>query len=153
MSTSLLILVILVSPLFVATLFWKIKKKPIDVNKYAAWGLGLAFIFFAIGHFVLTDGMVAMFPPWVPHKITLVYLTGILELLVGIALFNSKHRVNGAKTAIILFIVFYPVNIYAALNSIGLGGHQLGPEYLLTRTPLQIILILWAYFLCMKKYK
>ena len=48
--------------------------------------------------------------------------------------------------------MFFPANIYAAFNSIGLGGHQWGPIYLLIRAPLQIILIAWAYFLCVKTH-
>ncbi|SGY97130.1 Putative uncharacterized protein [Moritella viscosa] len=120
------------------------------MNKYACWGLGLTFIFFFIGHIVKTEGMVEMLPPWVPFKVTLIYFTGALELLVGIALFKSKFQIMAAKLGIFIFVIFFPANIYAALNSVGLGGHQWGSVYLLIRAPLQIILIAWAYFLCVK---
>ena len=91
-----------------------------------------------------------MLPPWVPFRIELVYLTGLLELLIGIALFIPRYQPLAAKIAIVVFVAFFPANIYAALNSIGLGGHEWGPVYLLIRGPLQIILIAWAYFLCAK---
>ena len=97
--------------------------------------------------------MVEMLPPWVPLRLQLVYATGLLEFAVGIALFTTKYRELAAKLAIVIFIVFFPANIYAALNSIGLGGHQWGPIYLLIRAPLQIILIAWAYFLCVKTHR
>ncbi|MFA0813788.1 DoxX family protein [Microbulbifer epialgicus] len=126
---------------------------PLDVGKYASWGLGLAFIFFSIGHFVKTEGMVEMLPTWIPYRLEIVLLTGVLELLVGISLFLSKHQKGAAKFAIIILITFFPANIYSAINGIGLGGHQWGPIYLLIRTPLQIILIAWAYVLCIKSYK
>jgi len=96
--------------------------------------------------------MAEMLPPWVPFKIPLIYITGAIELLVGIALFITRLQLVAAKISIIIFIVFFPANIYAALNSVGLGGHQWGPIYLLIRAPLQIILILWAYFLCIKNH-
>jgi len=52
---------------------------------------------------------------------------------------------------VLVFVVFFPANIYAALQGVGLGGHQWGAIYLLIRAPLQLILIAWAYFLCIKK--
>jgi len=153
MVTPIIILLILSSPLCIAFVYSKFRKVPVDINKYACWGLGLAFIFFFIGHIVKTDGMVEMLPAWVPFKISLIYFTGVLELLVGIALFKPKFQPMAAKLGILIFVLFFPANIYAALNSVGLGGHQWGAVYLLIRTPLQIILIAWAYFLCVKNYK
>ena len=91
-----------------------------------------------------------MLPPWVPFRLMLVYFTGLLELLIGIALFLPKYQLTAAKAAIVVFVIFFPANIYSALNGIGLGGHQWGPIYLLIRGPLQLILIAWAYFLCVK---
>ena len=152
MVTPIIILLILSSPLALAFVYAKIRNVPVDINKYACWGLGLAFIFFFIGHIVKTDGMVEMLPPWAPFKVTLIYLTGAIELLVGIALFIPKLQTIAAKIGILIFVLFFPANIYAALNSVGLGGHQWGAVYLLIRAPLQIILIAWAYFLCVKEH-
>lgn len=152
MTTPIIILILLTSPLVVAFLISKIRGIELNINKYALWGLGFAFIFFSIGHVVKTEGMVEMLPPWVPFRLPIIYLTGLLEIIIGIALFLPKIQVHAAKAAIIVFVVFFPANIYAALNSTGLGGHQWGPVYLLIRLPLQLILIAWAYFLGIKGY-
>lgn len=93
-----------------------------------------------------------MLPPWAPFKVTLIYLTGAIELLVGIALFIPKLQTSTAKFGILMFVLFFPANKYAALNSVGLEGHQWGAVYLLIRAPLQIILIAWAFFLCVKEH-
>lgn len=151
MITLLIILALLISPLLLAFVHAKVTGKNLGITKYASIGLGIAFIFFSIGHFIKTQGMVEMLPPWVPFRLALVYLTGLLELAVGVALLMPRYRVLAAKIAILIFIAFFPVNVYAALNSVGLGGHQWGPVYLLLRGPLQLILIAWAYFLCIKK--
>jgi uncharacterized membrane protein len=103
-----------------------------------------------MGHFVKTEGMVEMLPPWVPFRLALVYLTGLIELFIGIALFIPRYQPLAAKLAIVVLVIFFPANIYAALNGIGLGGHQWGAVYLLIRGPLQVMLIAWAYFLCGK---
>ena len=150
MMIPIIILILLVSPLLVAFIFTKLTSTELNIKKYACWGLGIAFIFFSVGHFVKTDGMVDMLPSWIPLRLEIIYATGVLELAIGVSLFISHLQIKAALTAIIVFVLFFPANIYAALNGVGLGGHQWGPVYLLVRTPLQLILIAWAYFLCMR---
>ncbi|OOE84598.1 hypothetical protein BZG73_10035 [Salinivibrio siamensis] len=150
MITPIIILVLLSSPLAIAFIYSKLNGTFLNVNKYACWGLGVAFIFFFIGHLVKAEGMVEMLPTWVPLRLELVYFTGLIELLIGTALFVPRYQPLAAKLAIVVFIAFFPANVYAAVNGIGLGGHQWGPSYLLIRGPLQVILIAWAYFLCIK---
>ncbi len=150
MVTPFVIILLLSGPLGIAIIGSKFAKKPLNVQKYACWGLGMAFIFFFVGHFVKTQGMVEMLPPWVPFRAAIIYLTGLLELLIGIALFLPRHQVLAAKVAIVVLVVFFPANVYSALNGVGLGGHQWGPVYLLIRGPLQVVLIAWAYFLCIR---
>lgn len=152
MLTPIIILCLLSLPLSVAFVVSRLTNRKIAIRKYACWGLGIAFIYFFIGHIVKTEGMVEMLPDWVPMRLQLIYVTGILELAIGIALFLPKYQTVAAKLAIVVFILFFPANIYSAMNSVGLGGHQWGPEYLLIRAPLQIILIVWAYFLCVQNY-
>jgi len=150
MVTPVIILLLLSSPLCFAFVYSRLNSKALDIRKYACWGLGMAFIFFFVGHFIKTEGMVEMLPPWIPFRLALVYFTGLIELLIGITLFIPRYQVLAAKLAIMIFVIFFPANIYAALNGIGLGGHQWGPVYLLIRGPLQVVLIMWAYFLCVK---
>lgn len=151
MLTPVIILCLLTIPLVLAWVICRIKNYRLDVAKYAAWGLGIAFVFFSIGHFVETQGMIEMLPSWVPFRLTLIYATGVLALMVGIALFLPRHQKNAVLVAVVLLIGFFPANVYAAFNSVGLGGHLWGPAYLLVRAPLQLILLAWAYFLCFKK--
>ncbi|RUO34840.1 hypothetical protein [Aliidiomarina soli] len=150
MITPIIILCLLSSPLLVAFIVSRFTNSELAVRKYACWGLGIAFIYFFIGHLVETEGMVQMLPEWVPLRVQLIYVTGLIELAIGGALFIPKYQKVAAKVAILVFIVFFPANVYAALNGVGLGGHQWGPEYLLIRAPLQVLLIAWAYFLCVK---
>lgn len=150
MLTPIIILCILVSPLAVAFVLAKLTDKTTNTQKYANWGLACSFVFFSIGHLVQAEGMVEMLPPWVPERLTLIYLTGLLELLVAVALVIPTWQTRAAAMAIAILIVFFPANIYAAFNAVGLGGHQWGPSYLWIRTPLQAVLIGWAYFLCLK---
>ena len=150
MITPIIILCLLSSPLLIASIISKFKHQQLDRHKYACWGLGIAFFYFFIGHMIKTQGMVDMLPAWVPLRLPLIYITGLLELVIGITLFMPKFQTLSAMLAIAVFVLFFPANIYSALNGVGLGGHQWGAIYLLIRTPLQIILIAWAYFFCIK---
>ncbi|NQZ32586.1 MAG: hypothetical protein HRU06_15060 [Oceanospirillaceae bacterium] len=150
MITPIIILCLLAGPLAIAYFYCKSTGTILNKRKFAYWGLSSTFLLFAIGHLVKADGMVAMLPPWVPYRLALVYLSGLLELFIAITLLQPKYQSVAAKMAIAVFVLFFPVNIYAAFNHIGLGGHQWGPSYLLIRAPLQLILIAWTYFLCVK---
>ena len=150
MTTPIIILLLLIAPLVAAFIVSKLKGTDLCVGKFSCWGLGFAFIFFSLGHVVKAEGMVEMLPIWVPFRLSIIHLTGVLELLIGIALFFPKYQINAAKAAVLVFIIFFPANIYAAINGVGLGGHQWGAIYLLIRLPLQLILIAWAYYLCIK---
>jgi len=150
MLTPIIILFLLSVPLLIALLISRLSNSDLNVSQYACWGLGMAFIFFCIGHFVQTEMMVAMLPPWAPLRLTIIYLTGLLVLLIGLALFIPQLQMTAAKLAIVVLVLFFPINIYAALYSVDINGQQWGLAYLLVRAPLQIILVAWAYFLCIK---
>jgi uncharacterized membrane protein len=50
-----------------------------------------------------------------------------------------------------VLILFFPANIYAAINHIPLGGHAWGPAYLLIRAPLQAIILFWVYWFTIRQ--
>ena len=112
--------------------------------QFACIGLGLAFCYFALGHFVVTRDLVDMLPPWVPQRALLIQVTGSLEAVIAIGLFTPRYRRLAGIAAAIVLIVFFPANIYAALHHTGVGEHKLGPSYLWVRAPLQLFLLLWA---------
>ncbi|GGX49927.1 DoxX family protein [Saccharospirillum salsuginis] len=149
MITPIIILLILITPLVTAYAMTRGRgaagHTTPDWSRNAAWGLGGSFLFFSLGHFVQTEGMVAMLPPWVPERFALVYLTGVLELAIGLALFLPAWQRRAAGVAIVVLVLFFPANLYAAVNATGLGGHQWGPVYLWIRAPLQLMLIGLAY--------
>jgi uncharacterized membrane protein len=108
-----------------------------------------AMLFFtAIGHFVFTKGMSMMIPSIVPLKTEIVYITGVLEVLLGIGLLIPSIRVYTAWILVLFFIFLLPANIYAALKHIDYQKGTFdgsGMSYLWFRVPLQILFIAWTY--------
>jgi uncharacterized membrane protein len=145
MTTPLLMIFILVLPMVIAALPWPIRHRNYR-RAAAAIGLGLVFLFTASGHFVRADAMADMIPPVFPARDILVFLTGLLEIVVACGLFVPRTRRTAGVLAVAMLIAFFPFNVYAALQHVDMGGHAWGPTYLLIRTPLQAILIAWAYW-------
>ena len=92
-----------------------------------------------------------MLPPWVPEKFLIVHVSGIFEFALAAGFPIHKTRRFAGWIAFIALILFFPLNIYAALNHILHGGHAWGPVYLLIRGPLQLIIIYWIYWFAVKK--
>ena len=145
MTVELTILAILVGP-WLATVVLVRRFDDARVIAAGRIGLTLAFAFFAIAHFTVTDTMATMFPPWVPRPEWIVYATGAIEALVALGLVAPRTRRLAGLAAICVFIGFYPANIYAALTRADVIGHAWGPVYLLIRTPFQVLLIGWAWW-------
>lgn len=104
-------------------------------------------VFFALAgfnHFFNTAFYLKIMPPFLPWHLLLVYLSGVIEIVLGVLLLIPKLTRAAAWGLIALLIAIFPVNINMALNQ------QLYPEYSVTalwiRLPLQFVLIAWAYW-------
>lgn len=150
MTTPAIILSILLIPTALGALIGKLTGRHHLQHAMAVRALAAAFLFFSVGHFVKTAGMIEMLPPFVPARQTLVLATGVLEILLAVALLIPRVRRAAGIGCLLVLVAFFPANIYAALNETGLGGHQWGPEYLLIRAPLQLVLLAWTYWFAVR---
>lgn len=151
MTTLLIILILLTAPLLFGVTLSRIAGTRVRRSEFLGCiGIALVFGFSALGHFVETQGMAAMLPPFVPGRIPLVYATGVLELLAAVCVLIPRLRTVTGVALIVMLLLFLPVNVYAAMNRTGLGGHQWGPVYLLIRVPLQVILIVWIWWFAVR---
>jgi uncharacterized membrane protein len=112
-------------------------------------GMCVMLLFTALGHFLYRKGMKMMMPEFIPFKITMIYFTGVLEVVAGLALLLPHLRYATGCILIMLFIVLLPCNIYAAERRINYqkADHTgPGPSYLWLRVPLQLFFIVWVYY-------
>ena len=145
--TLLFLLLLLIVPYLMLTLVgrWIPSFQTAPVTR-ARVGLSLFFIFTSIGHFIRTEGMASMLPPFVPYRIELIYLTGVLELLGAIGVWIPRLTRLTGFLLILMLIGLLPANVYSAINRVDFGGHGAGPVYLLVRVPFQLFVIWWTYF-------
>ena len=102
------------------------------------------FVLAGVNHFINTAFYLKIMPPFLPWHLLLVYLSGVIEIVLGVLLIIPNFTRAAAWGLIALLIAIFPVNIHMAVN------HELHPEYSVTalwiRLPLQFVLIAWAYW-------
>ncbi len=107
--------------------------------------LAAFFILAGINHFLNLAFYVAMMPPYLPAHVPLVYLSGLLETIGGIAVLFAQTRKWAGYGLIALMIVVFPANIYMAMNpSLFVESGSVWALYL--RLPLQVVIIGWIYW-------
>ncbi|WP_202921180.1 DoxX family protein [Anatilimnocola aggregata] len=105
----------------------------------------LAILMIGVGtlHFVQPEFFVKIMPPYLPWHLELVYLSGVFEAALGLALLVPRTSRLAAWGIIALLIAVFPANIY-------LYQHQellpASPMVHFLRLPLQAVFILWAYW-------
>lgn len=114
----------------------------------------IMLVFTSIAHFVFYKGMMMMLPEFVPFKKTVVYVTGIMEILGGICLLIPATQYIAAVLLIAFFILLLPANILAAHKKVELekatyNGN--GLPYLWFRVPLQVLFIAWVWYFAILK--
>ena len=151
MTTPIVMLTLMAGPYVIARLLSLITGRRTDLRQAAAIGVALMFVLTGTGHFVQTEVMSQMLPPWVPERVLLVYLSGMLEFAIAAGLAVRRTRRLAGWAAAILLVSFFPVNVYATINRVPMGGHAWGPAYLLIRAPVQLAILLWVYWFTIRQ--
>lgn len=115
-----------------------------DIKTISKWLFGAAFALAGVYHFVNPDFYLKIMPPILPQPLFLVYLSGIFEILLGIALLVPKYTRRAAFGLIALLIAVFPANIHMALNTELFPEHSAAALYL--RLPVQLVLIALAFW-------
>ena len=107
---------------------------------------GAIMLLAGINHFVKP----AMYLPFIPEflpKVTINYLVGIAEIVVGVGAFIPRFRSMATLGILLLMLVFLPLHIIDVYSQTpAIGSHQ----FALIRLPIQFVLILWAWFIYKK---
>lgn len=111
------------------------------------WFMGIFYMFAGSMHFLRPDAYLPMMPPYLPWHLALIYLSGLIEALVGVGVLIPSTRRIAAWATILLLIAIFPANIHIALHNVPLFGAEVGAGILnWVRLPLQGVLILWAWW-------
>ncbi|RZP30873.1 DoxX family protein [bacterium] len=102
------------------------------------------YIGVGVKHFTNPMWFVKIVPPFLPYKLSLVYISGFFEILFGIMLLFPITRYIAAWGLILLLIAVFPANIYLAMTN----GAALNTTPLIAwgRLPFQFLFIAIAYW-------
>ncbi len=110
---------------------------------------GLFFIYVGVMHFVDTEWFNPIVPPWLGWPAFWVILSGIFEVVVGIALLIPKTRRNAALASALLLMAVYPANMYMWIYNVELGDGtsltQVGHIYRLCAQIAGVMASFWIY--------
>lgn len=78
--------------------------------------LALLFVAAGINHFVHPEFYVGIMPPYLPWPRFLVALSGVIEILLGIAVAVPATRRTAGWMLIAMLVAFIPVHIHMAMH-------------------------------------
>ena len=106
--------------------------------------MSIFYVGVGIKHFTNPMWFIKIVPPILPYKLSLVYISGFLEILFGILILFPNTRYIAAWGLIFLLIAVFPANIYLAITN----GAALNSTPLVAwgRLPFQFIFIAIAYW-------
>lgn len=94
-------------------------------------------------HFIDPGFYKKIMPPWLPWHYSIIYFTGVCEIVLGVLLVPGQTRKPAAWGIIILLLAVFPANIQMMLNYCDQQNPYLWVAIL--RLPLQPLLIYWAW--------
>ena len=113
------------------------------IQSFFRYLLGLLFVAAGVNHFWHTAFYVSMMPPYLPEHLLLVYLSGAIEISLGVLLLFPRWQRPAGWGLIALSVAVFPANVHMALHP------ALFPEFTPTglwlRLPLQGIVVAWAW--------
>ena len=83
-------------------------------------GLAIVSLWFMVGgvaHFTATDFFLWITPPWVPFPLAVVYVSGVIEVLLALAILYRPWRSAGGWGLIALTLAVTPANIHMLVNA------------------------------------
>lgn len=107
--------------------------------------LGLVFILAGTLHFLVPAYYLRIIPPFLPHGLLLVYLSGVAEVLGGLGVLRRRWRAAAGLGLLLLLVVVFPANVHMLLLARGAKAPVWKEVLLWLRLPLQGVLIIWVW--------
>lgn len=100
--------------------------------------------FAGASHLFLATPFIQHLPTWVPLRAEIVFVSGLVEIALGIALLLPPPARRRVGLVLALYLVgVFPGNVYVAVFDVDVDG-QPGGAYPWVRLPLQLLFIAWV---------
>tara|TARA_Y100000385_G_C12633506_1_gene442307 strand:- start:101 stop:493 length:393 start_codon:yes stop_codon:yes gene_type:complete len=117
------------------------------IKSISIYFISLGYVGVGLNHFIDPSFFLNIMPPYLPFHLELIYVSGALEIILGIGLLFKKYRFFVCWGLIFLLIAVYPANIYLAFNPEPQQALNISP-FLASwvRLPIQFVFIAIAYW-------
>jgi uncharacterized membrane protein len=106
--------------------------------------LGLFLLSAGTGHFVAPDEFLAQVPPILPAPLFWVYASGVVELVLGLALLAlPRWRIHVGWATAVFFVLIFPGNVAQAVTGATAFGLE-SDAARIVRLFFQPVLVVWA---------
>lgn len=111
----------------------------------ARWALGLFLVVAGTAHFLAPEAFLAQTPTWLPARSAIVIVSGVVEVVLGVALLVAPVRWRAALgwVTAAFFVVILPGNVHQAVSGTDAFGLDT-PTARWLRLAFQPVLVLWA---------
>ena len=86
------------------------------IRAISKWLLAILMVFAGVMHLVRPGFFLKIMPPYLPFHLELVYLSGVIEIGLGICLLIPRCTRYAAWGIVALLIAVFPANIYLYQN-------------------------------------
>lgn len=104
--------------------------------------LGVGMSIAGLAHFLVTRKYLPIIPKFFPQRMSIVVVSGIVELFAGVGLFIPAVRKEAALVVLFLMIAFLPLHTWDLFRDRPAMGSRL---VAIIRFGLQFVLIYWAW--------
>ena len=120
--------------------------------KILLWIYALFYVLAGFNHFLSTDVYYAIMPKWLPYHQFLIYLSGVIEIVLGVFLLFKRTRSIASWLIILMLLAFMPAHVYMIEKApFQLGHIKITPLIAWIRIPFQVFFIWWAWIYTRKK--
>lgn len=111
------------------------------------WIMAVFYVVAGVMHFTHSEYYLPMMPLYLPWHAALIFLSGVAEVGLGVAVLIPALRWLAAWGIVLLLIAIFPANIHIALHNVPVFGATEGAGvWNWVRLPLQGVLMLWAWW-------
>ena len=107
--------------------------------------IAIVFIVAGLLHLLKPAPYIRIVPPWLPAPATLVFVSGIFQILGGIGVLVPATRVAAGWGLIALLVAVLPANVQMLLDAHARHASRLWQLSLALRLPLQAALVWWVW--------
>ena len=80
------------------------------------FALAAFMVFAGVSHLVASDAFLGQLPPWLPARTAILWISGLVEIALGLALvLVPEHRREVGWALAIFFVCVFPGNLYQAV--------------------------------------